>query len=337
MTTKKLEIVQVMRAFACISIFLYHLPNAWGGVKSNYSGFSLMVFFGFTGYFLIEGTRKSEKFYFRKKIIRLVPLYWLLTIALFILSLLVPGINGGKSYSWSNLVQSMFFIPYYSSDGKLFPILSVGWTLILEVYEYIVFWALYKSFRKNTHRDIMTVIAFAFLVIIGKVLSTYYISAPTPILAIWSYKYQWAFLIGMLISIYKNGQNKIKPVDQVAVNTNFILIGYAVLFAFCTYVINDSFAFVLGALAAAVGLIVFPKLSFSKWIVGFGNLSFSFYLLHKFVIALVDKIVTRHFSGTVAGVIGVFLAFVLTLVASVISYQVIEKKVSSQLKKLLCR
>lgn len=33
MTTKKLEIVQVMRAFACISIFLYHLPNAWGGGK----------------------------------------------------------------------------------------------------------------------------------------------------------------------------------------------------------------------------------------------------------------------------------------------------------------
>lgn len=31
MTTKRLEIVQVMRAFACVSIFLYHLPVAWGG------------------------------------------------------------------------------------------------------------------------------------------------------------------------------------------------------------------------------------------------------------------------------------------------------------------
>lgn len=335
MGTRKLEIVQIMRAFACASIFLYHLPNTWGGVKSNYSGFSLMVFFVFTGYFLIEGTRKSEKFYFRKKIIRLVPLYWLLTIALFILSLLVPGINGGKSYSWSNLIQSLLFIPYYSSDGKLFPILSVGWTLILEVYEYIVFWALYKFFRKNKYRDIVTVIAFAFLVIMGKVLSTYYIS--TPILVIWSYKYQWAFLIGMLISIYKNGQDQIEPVGQETVNANFILIGYAVLFALCTYVISDSFAFVLGVSAAAVGLIMFPNLSFSKWIVGFGNLSFSFYLIHKFVIALVDKIVTRIFSDAVAGVIGVLLAFVLTLVASVISYHVIEKVVSARLKKLLCR
>ncbi len=67
MTTKRLEIVQVMRAFACVSIFLYHLPVAWGGVKSNYSGFSLVVFFIFTGYFLMEGTRKKRKVLFQKK------------------------------------------------------------------------------------------------------------------------------------------------------------------------------------------------------------------------------------------------------------------------------
>lgn len=139
----------------------------------------------------------------------------------------------------------------------------------------------YTSFSEKINiEDIMTVIAFAFLVIMGKVLGTYYIN--TPILEIWSYKYQWAFLIGMLISIYKNALDQIEPVDQKTVNANFILISYAVLFAICTYVISDSFAFVFGVSAAAVGLIVFPKLSFSKWIVGFGNLSFSFYLIHKF-------------------------------------------------------
>lgn len=66
MTTKRLEIVQVMRAFACVSIFLYHLPVAWG-VKSNYSGFSLVVFFIFTGYFLMEGTKKAKSSISEKK------------------------------------------------------------------------------------------------------------------------------------------------------------------------------------------------------------------------------------------------------------------------------
>ena len=176
----------------CFDISLSSASSV-GGVKSNYSGFSLVVFFIFTGYFLMEGTRKSEKFYFRKKVIRLVPLYWLLTIALFLISLVMPGINGGKSYSWCNLIYSLLFIPYYSADGKLFPILSVGWTLILEMYEYIVFWVLYKVLKKNKQRELLTVVLFAGLVLLGNVLNLY--CTDVPILVIWSYKYQWAFLI----------------------------------------------------------------------------------------------------------------------------------------------
>lgn len=299
-----------------------------GGVKSNYSSFSLVVFFIFTGYFLIEGTRKSERFYFRKKIIRLVPLYGMLTIALFIISIVVPGINGGKTYSWSDLFHSLMFIPYYSGDGKLFPILSVGWTLILEVYEYIVFWVLYKILKNSKQRDIMAVILFAVLVLAGKILSTYCIAHP--ILVIWSYKYQWAFIIGMLISIYKNniGANKTSFVKQ-KINSNIILFVYAFMFAVCTYVVKDSFALVLGTIAAGIGLIIFPTFSFPKWIVGLGNLSFSFYLIHKFVIAVVNKIVSHVFLGTL-------LAFALTLAISFVSYYLIEKKLSSKLKKIIC-
>lgn len=334
MTTKRLEIVQVMRAFACVSIFLYHLPVAWGGVKSNYSGFSLVVFFIFTGYFLMEGTRKSEKFYFRKKVIRLVPLYWLLTIALFLISLVMPGINGGKSYSWSNLIYSLLFIPYYSADGKLFPILSVGWTLILEMYEYIVFWVLYKVLKKNKQRELLTVVLFAGLVLLGNVLNLY--CADMPILVIWSYKYQWAFLIGVLISIYKNTE-KYKKITPADLNSNVVLIAYAVLFALCTYAVGDSFALVLGTIAAGIGLIIFPALNFPKWIVGFGNLSFSFYLIHKFVIAVVSKIVNHVVHGALTGVTGMLLAFILTLIASIISYRLIEKKMTDKLKKVMCK
>lgn len=282
----------------------------------------------------MEGTRKSEKFYFRKKVIRLVPLYWLLTIALFLISLVMPGINGGKSYSWSNLIYSLFFIPYYSADGKLFPILSVGWTLILEMYEYIVFWVLYKVLKKNKQRELLTVVLFAGLVLLGNVLNLY--CTDVPILVIWSYKYQWAFLIGVLISIYKNTE-KYKKTMPADINSNMVLIAYAVLFALCTYAVGDSFALVLGTIAAGIGLIVFPTLNFPKWSVGFGNLSFSFYLIHKFVIAVVSKIVNHMVHGALAGVIGMLLAFVLTLIASTISYRLIEKKMTDKLKKVMCK
>lgn len=109
----------------------------------------------------------------------------------------------------------MFFIPYYGSDGRLFPILSVGWTLVLEVYGYIVFWALYKILKKRKHRDSITAVLFAFLVHAGKILNMYYPNMP--ILVIWSYKYQWAFLIGILLSIckdYKRKNHRSETVDN---------------------------------------------------------------------------------------------------------------------------
>lgn len=338
MNSKKMEIVQVMRAYACISIFLYHLPESWGIIKSKYSSFSLVVFFIFTGYFLIEGTRKSEKNYFIKKIIRLVPLYWLLTIILFLLSLLIPGINGGKIYSFEDLVKSLFFIPYYSADGKLFPILSPGWTLILEVYEYIVFWILYMVLKKNKNRDILTVIFFAALVIVVKIISSHYL-INIPILVLWSYKYQWAFLIGMLISIFKNKKYENIRLSKELSTSWRVIIGviYALVFAVCTYIVNDSFAIILGTIATALGLMIFPFQSFSKWIVGIGNMSFSFYLVHKFVIAVVNKIVNRMLPEMWRGILGVIIAFALTLIASIICYNLIERRLSGKLKELLCK
>ena len=336
MNTKKLEIVQVMRAFACVSIFLYHLPVTWGGVKSNYSGFSLVIFFIFTGYFLIEGTRKSDKFYFKKKIIRLVPLYWLLTIIMFSISILIPGINGGKSYSWNNLIYSLLFIPYYSSDGRLFPILSVGWTLILEVYEYVVFWVLYKVLKKRKHRDLITAVLFAFLILAGETLNIYY--PHTPVLVIWSYKYQWAFLAGILLSICKDYKKEtFVNQKQNTLNSVVVLVAYAVVFAACTYIVDDSFALILGTIAAGSALVIFPEVKFPKWIVDLGNLSFSFYLIHKFAIAVVDKTLSHFLAGKSLAIVGLSLAFAITLIASMISYETIEKRTGNKLKLKFCK
>ena len=122
MKQKNIEMVQVIRGMACIAIFLFHLPGfgVGGGAKANYSGFPLSIFFLLTGYFLLEGTRKTEKRYFQKKIIRIVPLYWILTLLILAVSLVFPGINHGRNYSLNDLVKSLLFIPYYNSDGKLF-------------------------------------------------------------------------------------------------------------------------------------------------------------------------------------------------------------------------
>lgn len=113
--------------------------------------------------------------------------------------------------------------------------------------------------------------------------------------------------------------------EDITIKPNIILFVYAVIFAFCIYIVSDSFALVLGTVTTEIGLITFPMISFPKWIVSFENLSFSFYLIHKFIIAVMDKIVSSVFSGALVSVAGVLLSFALTLIATTVSYYLIEK------------
>ena len=75
MKQKSIQTIQALRGIACVAIVLFHLPSEWG-VKANYSALPLAIFFLLTGYFLLEGTRKTEKDYFKKRAVRIIPLYW---------------------------------------------------------------------------------------------------------------------------------------------------------------------------------------------------------------------------------------------------------------------
>ena len=67
MTTKRLEIVQVMRAFACISIFLYHLPVAWGGKRVIIRAFRLWCSLYSQDIFLWKEQEKAKSSISEKK------------------------------------------------------------------------------------------------------------------------------------------------------------------------------------------------------------------------------------------------------------------------------
>lgn len=333
MKQKNIEIVQMIRGMACISIFFFHLPDTWDG-RAKYSGFPLVIFFILTGFFLIEGTRKDEKNYFIKKIIRIVPLYWSLTILIFLTSFIMPEINNGKSLLFSDLVKSLFFIPYYNLDGKLFPILSVGWTLIIEVYEYIVFWILYKILRNSKYRDFLTVCLFSLLVLIGYLIKWKY-KLNSPFIVMWTYKYQWAFVLGLLIScIKKSSTSKNIKIPVIKKNLHIFIIYTGAFYIFC-YCVADKFALLYGFIFSFVALFLFVDVHFSKCIVLFGNMSYSFYLLHKFVIAIIEKLENYFRINMYVPYGGVLLSFAVTICLSIISYHIVEKKFCGLLKKYL--
>ena len=73
-----------------------------------------------------------------RRIIRIVPLYWIGTVLTLGFHRLLA--THRTQDSWRELVYSLSFIPYSGSDGKWSrPILAQGWTLSYEMMFYVVF------------------------------------------------------------------------------------------------------------------------------------------------------------------------------------------------------
>jgi exopolysaccharide production protein ExoZ len=123
---ERLVSVQALRAFAALSILGLHISYlplvAQAGVD---------LFFVISGFVMVNssgqlfGTIDAPRTFMIRRIIRIVPLYWLATAAAFTIHL--PP--------YDEILTSAFFVP----RGQILPILEVGWTLQFEMFFYVVF------------------------------------------------------------------------------------------------------------------------------------------------------------------------------------------------------
>lgn len=73
----KLDSIQLLRAIAATAVVVYHIPlfreGAWG----------VDIFFVISGFIMALVTERSTRHFFAKRVIRVVPLYWLGTFGVF--------------------------------------------------------------------------------------------------------------------------------------------------------------------------------------------------------------------------------------------------------------
>ncbi|HEY4067991.1 MAG TPA: acyltransferase [Burkholderiaceae bacterium] len=97
------------------------------------------VFFGISGYIIYLSTRSlapgwaGASDFFRRRLIRVVPLYWMATL-LYGLRLSLRGDAPGLG-AW---VMSLLFLPFSSGGAEMRPIVGVGWSLNFEMFFYAV-------------------------------------------------------------------------------------------------------------------------------------------------------------------------------------------------------
>ena len=150
--------IQCLRGIAALLVVVFHahgavflkfstapsLLNAHEGLRT-FGVVGVDIFFVVSGFIMFYvyskdfGTPKASLNFFARRLIRIVPLYWIFTGLMAFLLLVVPGAFATLKFDATHILESFLFLPTTNSAGEYFPVLNVGWTLTYEMYFYALF------------------------------------------------------------------------------------------------------------------------------------------------------------------------------------------------------
>lgn len=127
--------LQGLRAFAALSVVHLHgaLNTPWA-----VGHFGVDLFFVLSGFIMSHVCARGPDRFVERRLARILPLYWLATLAMFALAVAAPTPDRATNAEPMHLLQSLLFIPYLKSPGQIMPILDLGWTLNYEMAFYAV-------------------------------------------------------------------------------------------------------------------------------------------------------------------------------------------------------
>ncbi len=139
--------LQALRALAAWMVVMHHLRAPLGEVwaplgETLIFASGVDIFFVLSGYVMVastRGRRVSPTAFLTRRLVRIAPLYWLVTTVIVIA--LLAGLNpiGIASWEWRDIAASYLFLGVERSDGYPGPLLGVGWTLAYEAFFYALF------------------------------------------------------------------------------------------------------------------------------------------------------------------------------------------------------
>lgn len=123
-----LKSIQYLRGLAALSVVAMHT----GWTHSDIGAAGVDVFFVISGFIMVHVSRRevTPAAFLRARVLRVVPLYWLLTLA----GVALVGLDDAP-----RIFASLAFWPHAGWDGRDDPVILPGWTLNYEVFFYLVF------------------------------------------------------------------------------------------------------------------------------------------------------------------------------------------------------
>ena len=236
--------------------------------------------------------------------------------------------NGGGT---PEFVKSLFFIPYVrhalKSADVVRPMVGPAWTLFYDVYFTVIFGASMKISHK--FRGILAAVVCTMLLMIQ-----YRFSPEHPFLFILAQPWWISFVVG--IGVFY----ALRSVWNKSITTRLqILLGVLAAIALVLMFLSDLNIYrnaVLSGMALFSLVLAFKKQAMPKAINHLGKISFSFYMIHYYVILIVGRVIGLKVIS-VKSMCAIAIIMLSSVVLASIANYLIEDKFTCFLKKKLCR
>lgn len=129
---KRISHIQILRGIGAIFVVFYHINF----INLSFGLFGVDIFFILSGFIVAKLVEEKEKYFLLKRLVKIVPPYYFATLAIILFFKILPSLNTHIVLSFETIVKSILFIPYHINTSG--PILSIGWTLNIEMFYYLL-------------------------------------------------------------------------------------------------------------------------------------------------------------------------------------------------------
>lgn len=345
--TPKLGNIQALRAIAVLMVVVGHVSGPNGFERRFLSGEPLLgwaylpiqtaidLFFIITGLILTITTWKDDRgagtarSFLVRRAKRIYPPYWVPTFLIMLLFLTRPELVNASSAYPPEFLQSFLLLPQAG-----LPFVAVGWTLVFDVYFYVVFAAALLVRRAwmpwilGLWGAVTLVLALAF----G--------SSTVPTLQVIANPMCLEFLLGVGIGYLVMTRPPIAPALLLGVGIILLVIGIGFASRIdATWLQPWYRALVIGPPAAlivlgAIGLERQHRLVAPRLLQYLGDASYSIYLWHVLVLVVAGRVLAWLLPDTGGLHVALLItAPIVAVIVSVVLYELIERKLMRVLSR----
>lgn len=328
--------LQMLRFFAAAFVLLTHITfyiheRVDNNIEIWHVGeVGVPIFFVISGFVMhLSATRipinsDGARIFMHRRISRIFPLYWLITIVKLCIAFAVPAAVLHNAPDLLHSLGSLVLFPMFNSEGQVQPIHGVAWTLLHEMLFYYVF-ATAMVLRQSPF-------VFSSLAIVSMWCLGLFFQPESALAYVCAHRINLMFVAGMSLSAWIRSGRSVSRMSALLM----LAVAWALLLwpdAPIGAVIHKYYVDAALIVTAAMGLSLHALPSLKRLLISLGDSSYSLYLLHPILAPSVCVLLLALNIRSAYAIVPI--AFVACVTVSTLVYRYIESPLNELAKQQL--